>query len=109
MYIKLWPEKTQGTAQIGRPKYGWEDNIKYFLEDLNVRVWIDLSWLRIWFNSRVLWTQKWTFGFHEGGEFVDQQSSYQLLKTSCTVKLINVLRKDYNIVSTCLSDNHHFW
>jgi len=38
---------------------------------------------KVGFSSRLFYTWRWTFGFHEGGKFLDQPSNYKLLKIKC--------------------------
>ena len=40
-------EKPEGKRPLGRPRCGWEDNIKMDLQELGCAVWAGSSWLRI--------------------------------------------------------------
>ena len=39
--------KPEGKRPFGRPRHGWEDNIKMDLEEVGCGVWTGLSWRRI--------------------------------------------------------------
>jgi hypothetical protein len=41
-------EKPGGKGQLGIPKHGWEDNIKYLLQKYSVTMWTGF----IWFSAR---------------------------------------------------------
>jgi hypothetical protein len=39
--------KPEGKRPLRRPRWRWEDNIKMNLQEVDVRVWTEFSWLRI--------------------------------------------------------------
>jgi hypothetical protein len=39
--------KPEGNRPPGRPRRRWDDNIKMYLQEVGLRVWTGLSWLRI--------------------------------------------------------------
>jgi len=39
--------KPEGQRSFGRPRRGWEDNIKINFQELEWRTWTGLIWLRI--------------------------------------------------------------
>jgi hypothetical protein len=39
--------KPEGMRQLGRPRRGWEDNIKTDLQEVGYDFWTGSSWLRI--------------------------------------------------------------
>ena len=39
--------KAEGKIPLGRPRRRWEDNIKMYLQEADVRVWTELICLRI--------------------------------------------------------------
>jgi len=39
--------KPEGKRPLGRPGYGWEDNIKMDPQEVGCGVWTGTSWLRI--------------------------------------------------------------
>jgi len=39
--------KPKGKRLLGRPRRGWEDNIKMDLQEVGCRVWTGSGWLRI--------------------------------------------------------------
>jgi len=43
---KVLVEKPKGKRQFGRPRRRWEDNIKMDLQEVDVRAWTGLIWLR---------------------------------------------------------------
>jgi hypothetical protein len=47
-------EKSEGKRTLGRPSRRWEDNIKLDLQELGLREWTVLIWLRIWTGGGLL-------------------------------------------------------
>jgi hypothetical protein len=39
--------KAEGRGSLGKPKRGWEDNIKKDLQEVGCRAWTSLIWLRV--------------------------------------------------------------
>jgi len=39
--------KPEGKRQLGRPRRGWEDNVKMDLQEVGCGEWTGSSWLRI--------------------------------------------------------------
>jgi hypothetical protein len=44
---KILVGKPEGKRPLRRPRHGWEDNIKIYLGETDVRVWTGFMWLRI--------------------------------------------------------------
>jgi hypothetical protein len=67
-------EKPDWKRSLGRPRRMWADIIKMNLRE-NGMIEIGLIWLRIGTSGGLLWTQKWTFGFHKmlGSSWVAEQ------------------------------------
>jgi hypothetical protein len=49
---KILVANPEGKRPLGRPRYGWADNIK--MDPTYVRVWIQFNWLRIGPVNRLL-------------------------------------------------------
>jgi hypothetical protein len=45
--------RAEGKRPLGRPRRGWEDNIKMDIPKVEWGEWIGLIWLRIWRDGRV--------------------------------------------------------
>jgi hypothetical protein len=39
--------ETEGKRPLGRPRHGWENNIKMDFQEVGWRAWTGLIWLRI--------------------------------------------------------------
>jgi hypothetical protein len=39
--------RSEGKLPLGRPRNRWDDNLNMYLEEIRVRIWIGLIWLRI--------------------------------------------------------------
>jgi hypothetical protein len=46
--------KPDGNRRLGKPRRGWEDNVKIDLRETGGSVWIGLIWLRIGTIGRAL-------------------------------------------------------
>jgi len=40
--------KAEGKRPLGRPRHRWEGNIKMYLQEVDVRLWIELICPRLW-------------------------------------------------------------
>jgi hypothetical protein len=50
---KILYETPKWKRRLGRPRRKLEDNIKLDLEEIGVRIWIGLTWIRLESNSRL--------------------------------------------------------
>ena len=44
---RVFVDKPKGKRPFGRPRRRWEDNIKMDFQEVDVRAWTGLIWLRI--------------------------------------------------------------
>jgi hypothetical protein len=51
---KVLVGKPEGKRSLGRPRRRWEDGIRMDLREIDWRVWIGFSWLRIGTGCEVL-------------------------------------------------------
>jgi hypothetical protein len=69
----------------------------WFLRKQDGRVWTWFIWLKIWTSGELLWTRRWTFGFHKLLETSWQAK--QLLvypEGSCSIQLVEILSLMFN-------------
>jgi hypothetical protein len=51
---KVLVGKSERKRPLGRPRHGWEDDIKWILEKLDGVVWSGFIWLRIGISGGLL-------------------------------------------------------
>jgi hypothetical protein len=50
--LKGFGGETKGKRQLGRPEYGWEDNMKTYLQEMEWGAWTGSIWFRIGTGGR---------------------------------------------------------
>jgi hypothetical protein len=72
----------EGKRQLERPRRRWEDNVKVYLNQFHMRVWIGFVWLMIMVQWRCCEHGNESLGSIIGGEYrsIDQLSDFQILK-----------------------------
>jgi hypothetical protein len=47
--------KPEGKRPLGRPRCGWQDNIKMTIEEVGWGVWTGLIWFNVWRDDGLLY------------------------------------------------------
>jgi hypothetical protein len=88
-YLKVW--------------YRWEGNIKWLLEKQVVKIWNALHWVRVRFDGGLLWTQWWTFGFHNSGNFLISWVMWSVPQSNLAFMYVQIFR------SVCAKSQRSWW
>jgi hypothetical protein len=57
--------KPEGKRPLGRTRHRWEDNIKIYLQKVDVRIWTGSMWLWLGTGGGQLYMRQSNFGFHK--------------------------------------------
>jgi hypothetical protein len=80
--------KSVEKRRFGKRRHKWGDNIKMILKEWEMKVWTGFICLRRGFGNRLLWTRKWTFGFHKRGNFLTSWWTIRLSRGTLLLQIV---------------------